>query len=394
MTVRLVAIGDVAIVNPKETATPGDAEVEVPFIPMAAVHEDGSAPDVVLRRLGDVKSGYTFFERGDILLAKITPCFQNGKGAFLDSMQHPFGFGSTEFHVLRAGPDIHPPYLYHAVRTPHFRNAGTGKMTGSAGQQRIPARFISAYKIPLPSHREQRRIAAMLDKADVIQRKRRESIKLLDEVLRSAFLEMFGDPVRNEKGWQIARLGDVALFTGGGTPSRALREFYTGPIPWASSKDITSEDLLDTQEHVTPEAIEKSATRIVPIGSILIVVKSKILLHRLPVAIARTAVCFSQDIKAITPCDDRVPVTYLARHLRVGQQALLNKARGANTEGLTLEHLRNYQVMLPPPNLLKRWDRVDIAISTLRGSFSEHLATGMSLFDALAHRAFQAQHSA
>jgi type I restriction enzyme, S subunit len=255
-------------------------------------------------------------------------------------------------------------------------------------QQNISATLVRDLQIPLPAVAEQRRIAAMLDKADAIQRNQQERIRLLNELLRSAFLELFDDPVRNGKGWPTERLGELALFVGGGTPSRAIAEFFTGPIPWASSKDITTENLVDTQEHVTSEAVEQSATRIVPPGSILVVVKSKILLHRLPVAITRAPVCFSQDIKAITLRDNRLPVSYLARHLRIGQQALLSKARGANTEGLTLDHLRDYRVMLPPTDLLHRWDGVETTIRSLHESFAEHQAAATSLLGALAERAF------
>jgi restriction endonuclease S subunit len=274
-------------------------------------------------------------------------------------------------------------YLYWALRKARLgQRAITTSIPGLNRDELYRTRVF------LPSVLQQRHVAAALDMADAIQRKRHESLHLLEEFLRSAFLEMFGDPVRNEKRWPFMRLSDVAGFLGGGTPSRARPEFYTGTIPWASSKDITREDLLDTQEHVTREAVQESATQIVPPGSILVVVKSKILLHRLPVAIARVPVCFSQDIKALMSRDRRLTPIFLARHLRVGQRALLSKARGANTEGLTLEHLRGYQVMMPPVKLLDRWEQIETVVASLRRAFGKNLSTATMLFESVVQQSF------
>jgi type I restriction enzyme, S subunit len=359
----------------------------VPFIPMAAVSEDGT---VVERRrhLEDLRGGYTYFEKGDILLAKITPCFENGKIAYLSSLSHPFGFGSTEFHVLRPTRSIDPRYLYHALRSERFRRAGVASMTGSAGQQRVPARFVTRYRLPLPDPSEQRRIAEALDKMESVQRNARAALSMSETLLHSTFVEIFGDPVINDKNWEVSRLEELVQFIGGGTPSRTVPAFFNGGIPWASSKDIVAEELWDTQEHITKEAIDRSATRIVQAGSILIVVKSKILLHRLPVAITRVPLCFNQDIKALQIIEARVPGRFLARHLRVGQRALLDRARGANTEGLTLEHLRNYRVIRPPMELLNRWDDFERRTSELQGKATSRLNVINTLTESLIERCY------
>lgn len=275
-------------------------------------------------------------------------------------------------------------YLYHALGALDFRGIGEQAVKGIT----LNLKSLSALKIPFPPLAEQRRIAAVLDKADAIRRKRRESLKLLDEFLRSAFLEMFGDPVRNEKGWEVVKLGELADFVGGGTPSRRSPANFAGPICWATSKDFISEEMLDTQEHLSPEAIEASATKLVPQGTILVVVKSKILMHRLPIAIAVVPLCFSQDVKGIFIRENGVPAAYLARHMRLGQQTLLDRARGANTEGLTLEHLRGYKVMIPPGPLLAKWECVEAQYRSLRATTGHCLVASGSLFDALAQRAF------
>jgi type I restriction enzyme S subunit len=157
---------------------------------------------------------------------------------------------------------------------------------------------------------------------------------------------MFGDPVTNPKGWEVKKLGDVVDFVGGGTPSRARPDFFTGTICWATSKDMRGERLHDTQEHVTEEAIQQSSTKLVTAGTLLVVVKSKVLMNRLPICISEVPVCFGQDLKGLVPKEDGSR-EFLLRSIKLSEWTLLDRARGANTEGLTLDHLRELNVPWP-----------------------------------------------
>jgi type I restriction enzyme S subunit len=189
-------LDDVCEINPRmpKSLVDGDAAT---FLPMAAISEGGHIDFEERREVRDVKKGYTYFERGDVLVAKITPCFENGKAARTISLSNPIGFGSTEFHVLRAGEEIDRSYLFHMIWNSKFREAGAKNMTGSAGQKRVPADFLKRLEIPFPPIDEQRRIAAILDKADALRRKRKRAIELLDSLTQSIFLGMFGDLVES-----------------------------------------------------------------------------------------------------------------------------------------------------------------------------------------------------
>jgi type I restriction enzyme, S subunit len=205
-----VAISEVADINPRLTADqrPDDKEI-VSFVPMASVSEETLAIEKPIdRQYTDVARGFTPFRRGDILIAKITPCFENGKMAFAKNLPCRLGFGSTEFHVLRPKQNLDGAYLFHLLRAPFIRKAGEMKMKGAAGQRRVPADFFAQLQIPLPPLAEQKRIAAILDAADTLRAKRREAIAQLDSFLQSTFVDMFGDPVRNEKGWEVKKLED------------------------------------------------------------------------------------------------------------------------------------------------------------------------------------------
>jgi len=202
---------------------------------------------VETRQLRDVLKSYTYFEEGDVLLAKITPCMENGKAAQVVGLPHRVGFGSTEFHVLRPGGGVDGRYLFHMVWSPFFRRAAAGSMTGSAGQRRVPTSFFARFKIPVPPLPEQRRIAAILDKVDAVRRKRQQTIGLADQFLHSAFLDMFGDPVANPKGWPERRLDSFAEIRGGVTKGRKLDGHHVVNVPYLRVANV-QDGFLDLRE--------------------------------------------------------------------------------------------------------------------------------------------------
>ena len=205
----MVKLSQVATVNPRLPKDIDETQ-RVSFVAMASASEEGFLLSEEHRVLSDTRKGFTYFEKGDVLLAKITPCFENGKCLRPNQITNQIGFGSTEFHVLRANPDkIDSAYLFYMVWNKRFRYLGEASMSGAAGQKRVSTDVLKKFEIPLPPLPEQKRIAAILDKADAIRRKRRQAIQLADEFLRSVFLDMFGDPVTNPKGWKVKILGEV-----------------------------------------------------------------------------------------------------------------------------------------------------------------------------------------
>lgn len=136
----------------------------VHFVPMAAAAEDFAGIDVtLLRRLGEVRKGYTTFAAGDVLLAKITPCMENGKGGLVPDLPHRVAYGSTEFHVLRAKAGIANAWLAQFLSQPAFRHFARANMTGTAGQMRVPTKWLRTVEIPIPPRAEQTRIIGKLE---------------------------------------------------------------------------------------------------------------------------------------------------------------------------------------------------------------------------------------
>lgn len=230
MTWPMVKLSDVCQVNPRLPKT-YDENQEVSFLAMASVSEDGKLLTQETRTLGETKKGFTYFERGDVIVAKITPCFENGKAVYLEELNTQIGFGSTEFHVLRPDTErLNGKYLFYLIWNSKFRSIAERSMSGSAGQKRVPADFFKNFEIPLPPLEEQKRIAAILDKADAIRQKRQQAIALADQFLRSVFLDMFGDPVTNPKGWEIKPLKEDIHNANNGISRRRKEENNVGDI--------------------------------------------------------------------------------------------------------------------------------------------------------------------
>ncbi len=162
---------------------PGDEAVS--FVGMAQLDDvTAKARPLASKAFAEVSKGYTVFRDRDLLVAKITPCFENGKiGQAV--LEHKIGVGSTEFHIVRPGPDVAEGYLLHFLRRPEVRAAGELRMTGSGGQRRVPADFLQKLQVPLPPLEEQRRIAAILDQADALRAKRRQVLAHLDALLKN-----------------------------------------------------------------------------------------------------------------------------------------------------------------------------------------------------------------
>lgn len=158
---------DFCKINPKKINTKEfDDDMIVSFIPMPCVSDIwGKIVKKELRKLGEVKKGYTNFCEGDVLFAKITPCMENGKSAIVDKLENDIGFGSTEFYVLRCDENkLNNKYLHYFVRQKTFRDEAKGEMTGAVGQQRVPKTFLENYKMKLPTIEEQQEIVNILDK--------------------------------------------------------------------------------------------------------------------------------------------------------------------------------------------------------------------------------------
>lgn len=161
---KRVSLAQVAQINPILDRRISDDTVAVNFVPMRAVEPEGGGlirPEV--RPYGEVKKGYTGFITGDVIMAKITPCMENGKAAVVPELPGSVCFGSTEFHVLRPENGIESRWIVNYLLQHEIRRTAQRQMTGGVGQMRVPATFFDIAEIPLPATAEQQRISDAMD---------------------------------------------------------------------------------------------------------------------------------------------------------------------------------------------------------------------------------------
>ena len=195
-------------------------------------------------------------------------------------------------------------------------------------------------------------------------------------------------------GWRWVKLGDVCCFRHGGTPLKSNPNYWSGTIPWVSPKDMKTDLIRDTEDHITQEALNRSSSTLVPEGTILIVVRSGILSHYFPVAIAERDVVFNQDIKAIIPDDVTINTNFLFQWLRSKEGEILSEGikKGATVHSFKSAYIENLEIPLPPLAKQKRIAAIlneqTAAVEKARAAAEAQLEAAKALFAAYLRRVF------
>jgi hypothetical protein len=384
---------DVAGVNPKTDLSHLPEEATVSFIPMEAVEERTGGFTHSERPLAEVRKGYTSFQDGDVLWAKITPCMQNGKAAVVHGLVNGLGFGSTEFHVIRAAEDVSCSFLWALLTMPRLLYAAQAAFTGSSGHQRVPASFLEQLEIPVPPIDVQRRLVAELDAARAERdRALAEAQALLarfeawaldtmgvrqaNPVQRKVFAVRAGsaskrlDPFHHSPAFieieraitsvPHVRVGDVAVFSSdtwspGDHPDPTFRYIEISGVDRRRGKAVAVE--------VRTEEAPSRARMAVQPGDLIVSLTRP---HHGSIALLgpEHAGCVaSTGFSVIRQVSDRTTAAFLWVVLRLSYslQQMLRRASGGNYPAITQDELANIVVPLPDKRIQTRI--VDEAIS-------------------------------
>ena len=252
------ALGECTLLNPKLERPVSDDE-QVSFVPMPAVSDvSGEIESPQDRAFREVSKGYTRFQTGDVIFAKITPCMENGKIAVARALTNKIGCGSTEFHVLRPLGGIHPDFIWRFLRQRSFRIDAERAMTGAVGQRRVPLDFLRAYTIPLPPIPEQRRIVAKIDSLSAKSRRARDHLdhiprlveKYKQAILAAAFRGELTREWRSKQpslaDWTTSAVGEVVAIASGQTPKGIETSLsLDGDVPWFKVSSMNAPENLD-----------------------------------------------------------------------------------------------------------------------------------------------------
>ncbi|MFV0370868.1 MAG: restriction endonuclease subunit S [Azonexus sp.] len=272
MSEQLKKLTQVAEINPRRKAIERADDTHTSFVPMEAVDDVlGEVTQAASQPFSKVRKGYTYFENEDVIFAKITPCMQNGKHAVVRNLIGGFGFGSTEFHVVRASPEILPEWIHYFLRRKETLDAAIKTFTGAVGQQRVPPSFLENLEIPVPPIEEQRQIAARL-KAQLAevetarqaaQAQVRDAGLLRQRLLRQTFDALHEAPVKT--------LGEWAKTTSGSTPSRGDKRYWSpAEIPWVKTGEVAFAPITKTEESISRQALAECSLALLPPQTVLI----------------------------------------------------------------------------------------------------------------------------
>lgn len=389
-------ISDLADINPKQDF---DDHLPAGFVPMS--HAPTNFRDKLRfdeRNWGEIKKAYTNFKDGDVIFAKVTPCFENGKAALVEGLPNGIGAGSSEFFVLRPSSEgVSAKYLLALIKSREFMLEGAANMTGAVGLRRVPRQFVEGFALPVPPAAEQTRIAqkldellaqvdtlkARIDAIPTLLKRFRQSIlaaavsgRLTEEWrshnpdvkiisisdLKAAWADIYQSNGRKYKetdclpgefdhplpdSWIDAKIGEVFDVYVGATPSRENSDFWGGAIPWVSSSEVAFCRIKATKESVTEAGYNSASTNIHPAGTVMLAMIGQGKTRGQP-AILDIEACHNQNTAAIRVHPNYCIPEYLYYYLYERYEETRRVGSGNNQQALNKKAVQSLPFPLPP----------------------------------------------
>ena len=237
-------------------------------------------------------------------------------------------------------------YLYYILSSP-IMYAKFSQLAVGGVVNNLNSSLVRKVTIPLPPKSTQLSIVSELDKINELIRLKKEQLKDYDNLAQSIFYEMFGNPVENEKGWEVKKLGEVCTVGTGSTPNRKNKDYYEhGEYPWVKSTEVCNLPIFTVEEFITEEAIQNTNCNLYPKDSILMAMYGQGR-TRGQVGLLKIEACTNQAIAAIVPSKEMDSV-FLYKHLMLMYEHIRDMARGGNQANLNLTIVKSIQIIIPP----------------------------------------------
>lgn len=356
-----------------------EPDQQISFVPMPAVSDtEGEILSPSSRPYGEVSKGYTQFQEGDVIFAKITPCMENGKIAVARALENGVACGSTEFHVLRPLGGISPDYFWRFLRQRSYRVQAEASMTGAVGQRRVPAEFLRTTQMPLPPLCEQKRIVAKIDSLSVKSKRANDHLnhiprlaeKYKQAVLPAAFRGDFSPGLDREQ-FENHSLASVTALTFYG-PRIAKEAYVADGIPTLRTTDIAEWGRVVPKDppHVSVSEAEFSKWRF-EAGDLMVT--------RTGATIGKCAV-YEDDMGPALPSAYLIPVRLHRREIdprfavlfllsSAGQRQLLDGRTAVAQPNINADAIISLRLPLPPiaeqQSIVKKVDRLFLWVDRL-----------------------------
>jgi len=367
----------------------GDQEV-VSFLPMEAIGEDGSLRLEHEKQIAECLSGYTYFRDGDVCLAKITPCFENGKSAILHELKGGLGFGTTELIIARPHKDkVTSDFLDYLFRSQIFRRLGESEMYGAGGQKRVPDSFVRDFAAALPSIEEQSQVTTFLNhetaKIDALIAEQQRLIELLQEKrqavishavtkglnpnapMKDSGVEWLGEVPEH---WDVRKISQLFVGIGSGTtPKSDEIEYYEdGDIPWVVTGDLNDELLESCSNFITKKAMQAHTTlRLYPKGSVAVAMYGATIGKTSLLGLEATV----NQACCVLPPSTKVNENFLLHFLISAKNHLISLATGGGQPNINQDIVRSLRIPLPEVKeqieIFKHLSKILVELESLLG---------------------------
>ncbi len=288
---KINKLSEIAIFNPTERLPKGTMAKKIGMEKLQPFCRDIPSFEV------EAFSGGTKFRNGDTIMARITPCLENGKTAkvsILDSDE--IGFGSTEYIVFRPSDETDEDYLYYLVCSPIVREPAIKSMVGSSGRQRVQTSVVENLEILVPTYGEQKRIGAFLKALDdKIELNNRINNNLLQQA-QAIFSKYYDASIDKQSFTSLIRV------LGGGTPKTSNPEYWNGAIPFFTPKDVGEPYTFHTEKNLTEAGLDNCNSRLYPINTSFVTARGtvgKVSLAGKPMAMNQS--CYALASETIDP---------------------------------------------------------------------------------------------
>lgn len=341
-------LGDVSIINPRETIKKGNIAKKVDMAVLQPFTRKIPSFELL-----EYKGG-TKFRNGDTIMARITPCLENGKTSQVSILDdNEIGFGSTEYIVFRAKEGISDcNFLYYLVCSDIVRDPAIKSMVGSSGRQRVQTDVIQNLEIDLPSFETQKQIASILSALDDKIELNNRINENLESQAQAFFTDLFITNAKPE--WKTGTVSDLGDVVGGGTPSKKVEEYYTNDgIAWITPKDLSNDKskfITHGETDITDLGLAKSSATLMPRGSVLFSSRAPIGY----IAIADGQVSTNQGFKSIVPFDN-VGTAYVYYFLKENLSAIENVASGSTFKEVSGGTMKNFPAVIPDDDTLAKF---------------------------------------
>jgi type I restriction enzyme, S subunit len=324
---------------------------------------------------------------GDILFSHINSINHIGKCAVYHGIPSELVHGMNLLCFRCDSTKLIPEYAKYMIRGQQFRSQLSKSIKPAVNQASVSISDIKDIRVSLPSLPEQKRIAAILDKADELRAKRRATIAQLDELGQAIFLEMFGDPATNPKGWPKKTIAEISTVITGNTPSRHISEYFGHDIEWIKSDNINTPNYYLTHAEEGLSTLGKQVARTAPTGSILVtcIAGSPKCLGN--AAMTDREVAFNQQINAVIPTTGNVHFIYA--QILAGKQ-LIQQASTAGMKGMVNKtRFEQVSFIWPPISMQEQFAHIIKTIEEKAIKFRASLNQLDTLFSSLQHKAFE-----